>query len=360
MVEPSGARKEARRLYFGTWAAYGLLWAGLNLLHGGHALRIGLGLLSHVVVGALSGLAVARVGQVLLRRLEHPASKAVAHGGLALLNSGVWVVCTAATWGLALTLLGHPPTGLAQLWNGAMRIQWQLLAGVLAYASVGGYTQVSMALERFNDERHRRLEAEALENRARLEALRARLDPHFLFNTLHSIQLLAERGSDRTATSLNQLSRLLRHVLRTHKGAEFLPLEDECALVRDYIALEEHRLGSRMDFHEDVDEEALDVFVPSFCIQPLVENALVHGIGTRADGGRVELIVEMIDDRVQVRVQDDGVGADFSAGITQEGIGLSVLRDRLRVLYRGDATMQIVTAPQEGFCVELSLPLCPP
>ncbi len=359
MVALPRARVDARRLYLGTWAAYGALWATLNLLHGGSALRILVGLVAHVGVGALSGLAVAWLGQRLLRHFA-PLAAAVGHVGLALLNSAVWTLATAAVWGGLVTMLGRAPHSWAALWSGPMRLQWQLLAGVLAYASVGGYTQVSLALERLDDERHRRLEAEALEATARLAALRARLDPHFLFNTLHSLQVLAQRGSAQTSEALAQLSRLLRSALRTHKGAEFVPLAEEWALVRDYIGLERFRLGERMRFIETVDEDALDVLVPAFCIQPLVENAIVHGIAGRPQGGTIQLQVDYDGDRLRLRVHDDGVGALPAEAEGADGVGLSVLRARLRVLYNDDVTMNIDTAPGRGFRVEITLPLSPP
>lgn len=250
----------------------------------------------------------------------------------------------------------------AQSWLG-----WQLLYGAIIYALLAVITWRAVADEQAREEAARRLETEALRVRTELDALRGRLDPHFLFNTLHSLTILARHDPPRTEAALSQLSDLLRYVLDSDRGArDYVRLGDELTFVQSYLALEGLRLGDRLRVELQVDDEALDALIPSLLLQPLVENAIRHAIAPRATGGLVRITAQYADDRLVLRVDDDGADAGREAAAVSEiapsgrstagtGVALVTLRRRLALLYGTDASLDTQATPH-GFRVAVAVP----
>jgi sensor histidine kinase YesM len=201
--------------------------------------------------------------------------------------------------------------------------------------------------------------SDALRARAELHALRAQLDPHFLFNTLHSLMALVRSDARAAEEAVERFGDLLRYVLDVNRDRrDEAPLAEEWAFVRSYLALEQLRLGARLRVIEHVDPDVLDAVVPTFALQPLVENAIHHAIAPHARGGTLTIEARAEgDDRMVMAVSDDGPGTTREHALTATGVGLRVLRQRLEVLYGGEARLEITTSPGQGFTAAISLPL---
>jgi LytS/YehU family sensor histidine kinase len=192
---------------------------------------------------------------------------------------------------------------------------------------------------------------------ARLEALRAQLNPHFLFNALNTIAMLVRRQANPEALrGIVGLSQLLRQVLDRRDAAE-VGLGEELALVEHYLAIEQLRYRDRLEVRMDVAPEALEARVPSLLLQPLVENAVRHGIGPRNDAGWIRIAGRRLRDRLRVEVQDNGPG--FPPGWearSQRGLGLTNTRERLLSLYARNHRLELGNAPSGGALVAVTIP----
>jgi two-component sensor histidine kinase len=189
---------------------------------------------------------------------------------------------------------------------------------------------------------------------ARLASLMAQLQPHFLFNALNSIVTLAERDAATAATVTRRLRELLQAVFRREQKQE-VPVSEEVEVTASYIAIEQTRLGARLRFASEIDPAARQAMVPALSVQPLVENAIRHGISPRASGGAVTLRCRAEDGaRLIIEVEDDGVGLDREF---EQGIGLSNIAERLRYLYGEAHSLLIAPLRNGGTLVRLTLPL---
>jgi signal transduction histidine kinase len=190
---------------------------------------------------------------------------------------------------------------------------------------------------------------------ARMQALRSELNPHFLFNALNAVSGLVRRGeNDAAVRMLARLGELLSATLDQKRGPE-IPLRDELLLLDRYLDIERVRFGDRLtvDVRQGLDAGA--ALVPTFMLQPLVENAVRHGISRRPGRARIEVRAERTGDALQLAVRDTGEGLD-TPGPPREGIGLSNTRARLTELYGGAASLSLENAPGGGACVRVSLP----
>jgi sensor histidine kinase YesM len=195
-----------------------------------------------------------------------------------------------------------------------------------------GVVAVSQALTYFR----RYKEREVLLAEARLQSLRTQLHPHFLFNTLNAIAELIYEDASRAERTITQLSDLLRVALRRGPEQE-VTLKEELDFLRNYVEIQQTLLQERLVVRWRVADEALDALVPNMILQPLVENAIRHGIGPRREGGSIEIAASREGDGLRLRVEDDGLGADPASLVGGGGgLGLSNTRARLRHLY-GDA-----------------------
>jgi signal transduction histidine kinase len=197
----------------------------------------------------------------------------------------------------------------------------------------------------------------AIDNRnllteARLELLKTQLEPHFLFNTLHSIAELMHHDVAAADRMLTRLSELLRATLESGSQQE-VPLADEVALVERYLDIERIRLGDRLEMSIEIEPESLDARVPILLLQPLVENAIRHGVAPRPAGGRVLLHARKERDRLHIGIDDDGPGF---ASDTVERIGLRNTRARLAQLYDGSQQLTIGRSALGGASVSIVLP----
>jgi two-component system, LytTR family, sensor kinase len=201
-------------------------------------------------------------------------------------------------------------------------------------------------------ERERALRAEATANRARLDALRWQLNPHFLFNALNGISTLVVEGrSAQAATMLSRLGGLLRSTLE--QSSDEVTLAAELELVRQYLDIEQARFGERLTLDIAVEPDAWSGRVPVMLLQPLVENAVKHAIAPRASGGRIRMIAKRAAGELELSIEDDGPGLAASNG---DGIGLANVRERLRHLYGDGQRLELSRSTLGGVRVSIRLP----
>ena len=225
-----------------------------------------------------------------------------------------------------------------------------LLTWSLLYFGVNGW--ISLQLER-----RRATRAEALAQSARLQALQSQLEPHFLFNTLNGISSLVVEGRTEAATTMIALlSEFLRLALQTVDTPQ-ITVTEEMSFVRHYLDIQKIRFGERLKFSIDVAAETCEALVPTLLLQPLVENALRHGILARADGGSVSIVVSAHDGMLRLRVEDDGLGLRRSNTATSSGLGLSNTATRLSELYGHRATFTVGKGSHGGVAVDIGIPL---
>ena len=192
--------------------------------------------------------------------------------------------------------------------------------------------------------------------RAELRALRAQIQPHFLFNTLNTIAALIAESPRAAEDTVTRLAEVFRYVLAT-SGQEQAPLGAELRFVRDVLAIERLRFGDRLAVVEEVEGGLDDLPVPSLLLQPIVENAVRHGVSARPAGGTVRLAARRAGPLLLLEVEDDGPGLDVAApGATGTGFGLRSVRERLEALGPPHA-IEIHSPPGRGTLVRITLPV---
>ena len=297
-----------------------------------------------------------------------------------LLGAGVWWLGERIEWnrgrrrsaviiialGLLYAALSCAPVVVAALWLKGFNKGWlfvdrfvffQYLTALFMYTGVMGVFQALRISRRLREEQQRAVEAEVLKTRAELEALRGRLQPHFLFNTLHSITALVHHDPAGAEKALLQLSELLHMVLDAKGGDEDVSLAEEWRFIETYLALEQIRLGDRLRVAVEIPDSLWSQRIPFLTLQPLVENALHHAVSARAQGGTVRIKAWREKDAMLLVVEDDGPGADLSHLNAGSGVGLKIVRRRLAAAYPGHARLEIETAPGAGFRVMVMLPI---
>ena len=243
---------------------------------------------------------------------------------------------------------GRPPSGFS-FTGGALYHAFVLVAWSVLYIGARHHAQLQA-------ERERALSAETLASGARLQALRYQLNPHFLFNTLNAVStLVVERRTAEATRMIARLSDFLRLTLE-NRASDEVPLAEEIDFAQRYLDIEQVRFGDRLQMSIDIAPDARDASVPALILQPLVENAVKHGIATREEGGRIAVRAERIGAALRITVSDDGpgLGAVYAAGI-----GLANTRERLRTLYGAAQRMELQSPPEGGLRVVLELPFRP-
>ena len=233
-----------------------------------------------------------------------------------------------------------------QLWS--WLIYWVIVGGLLAYRYYERYLNSELRLERL----------EHSYSEARLNALRMQLDPHFLFNALNTISSHVERDPKLTRRMIEHLGDLLRMSLES-KDRQEVPLIEEIAFLEHYLEIQKIRFGDQLRVVMDVGPDVRYAAVPAMVIQPLVENAIRHGISRRASGGTVTVRAVADGERLEIRVTDDGVGLPLGWTLEgSEGLGLSITRQRIAGIHpNGASRFAVRNRAESGTEVEISLPL---
>ena len=229
----------------------------------------------------------------------------------------------------------------------------------LAAACASTYFCVTLPLKVWNNTRNevKLEEQERLLIQARLDALASQINPHFLFNTLNSVSTLIRVNPEQARTMVMRLSRIMRGRLRNQE--HFTALREELAFIEDYLSIELVRFGDKLRVVREIDPATLDMLVPSMLLQPLIENSIKHGISGKVDGGTVTIRTAHTNGRLSIEVEDDGLGIAEAelAGISGKGIGVSNVKERLKVLYNQDYRMLIDSQPGRGTRVEIEVPV---
>ena len=232
-----------------------------------------------------------------------------------------------------------------------LNFDWEMMT---YWAIVG----LSHAVLYYRESRHRAIRAAQLETRlveAQLKALQQQLHPHFLFNTLHAISALMHRDVEAADRTLMRLSDLLRLTLESIGQQEIL-LQAELDFLTKYLQIEQTRFADRLQVRFDVAPETLDTLVPNLILQPLVENAIKHGVARKAGPGHIDITTRRDGDKLLMEVRDDGVGLSEDAFTAlQKGIGVSTTRARLQHLFGADYRFEFHRLPA-GLSVIVAIP----
>ena len=305
----------------------------------------------------LTGLTVTLVFRFLFRKLREKRWSPIATVAILIAVSFIG----ALVWREIHTLLfqaysGQQATGSFStrlvaiplgtiLYDGFVLLAWSLL-----YFAINGWIEIEI-------QRERALRAEAMAQAARLRALQAQLEPHFLFNTLNAIStLVVERHNADAARMIARLSDFLRLTLETADRPE-IPVAEELEFVRRYLEIEEVRFGSRLRVTIDAKPEAMSGMVPALLLQPLVENAVKHGVLASEQGGSVSVSAARNNGALVLCVADDGPG--MPKGPIVHGIGLSNTAARLRELYGNDSRFSMAPSSPSGLSVTIKIPFRP-
>ena len=267
------------------------------------------------------------------------------HATVGLLGAATWIVGL-VTVADAVTGIGHEEFLVPAYLN------W-LTANLFAYAALVASLH-AMLLDRRLRERHvQALRLHAQLSAARLDALKAQLHPHFLFNTLHTISELIHSDPDAADAMVVRLADLLRLSIDSSAEHEIL-LQHELAVLESYIELHRMRYGNRLHVDVDIDRTLLDALVPPLLLQPIVENALRHGLEPRRAAGTVRVSAVARGPRLTLSVVDDGVGLPREFA---EGVGLRNTRTRLSELYGEDHAFVVFASPAGGTEARIEIPL---
>mgnify|MGYP006278835825 CR=1 FL=1 len=241
----------------------------------------------------------------------------------------------------------------------AENYQWILFGTLTIYAIQFALYHLVRNVQRLRQKEQQATELLALAREQQLAALKAQVNPHFLFNTLNSISATLKQDPDQAREMIAKLAGLMRYALDSAER-DRVTLREEIDFVRRYLDLERHRFSDRLDAHVNVEvqEDALDTPIPPMVLQPLVENALRHGIAPSEEGGRVTVRVSPNDDRLRVQVEDTGVGPDTDRPLADapDGTGLRNTSSRLEHTYGPDAALQTAPNTPTGFTVGFSIP----
>ena len=267
------------------------------------------------------------------------------------------------TLSIALRLVTRPLRGAGVPEDLGEYFLERFYSDLLVYAVIAGASMArdyaAQVRERERDAHQQALERAELERHlveARLQGLRAQLHPHFLFNALNTISAFTETDPPTARRLMGQLGSLLRASLAL-AGRPLVTLAEELTFLDDYLAVESARFEGRISVTVDADDDILGRTVPGFLLQPIVENAIRHGVAPRLSGGRVEVTAKAGAAGTVLRVRDDGVGvpADWSFD-THAGVGLRNAASRLEHLYRRQDLLIVQRRPEGGLDVDITIP----
>lgn len=273
----------------------------------------------------------------------------------ALVTSFVYVVLRSAVGQVQSLIVGEPVT-FSEVFRPLVVKTFPF--NLLIYGVIISVSHAVDYYRKYHDRTVHTLELEKHLAEARLQSLLRQLKPHFLFNTLNGIASLMHRDVDAADRMLVRLSELLR-VTMNRSGQPLTSVREEITFIEKYLEIERIRFSDRLQTTVQVAPDAFETKVPSLIIQPLVENAIRHGIEPNTRNGLIEVSVQRQGDVLELTVRDNGVGMP-AGGFTREGIGLGNTRARLRELYGDRHRFELANHPDGGLVVRLTLPATAP
>ena len=347
--------------HWSPWRVFGVSWiaystyriAQLSVLETiqpailpSYGIRIELAILDGAMIG-LCALVMVVVGERLPVEKPHRLRNLVAQVALAF-------ACSMVTLSV-LFVAGRAMAPRAEAESLFEFVVLSVTYSLFVFLSIAAIVQAGAYQRRYRDRELDALRLRAQLTVARLESLRAKLHPHFLFNTLNGISDLIYTDPRKADALVLRLAQLLRAALDTVDDE--ISVREELAMLAAYFEIEQVRFGDRLKVTIDADRAVYDARVPPFLVQPLAENAIQHGIAPRATGGEVTLRASIrggdTANRLVLELSDDGVGMRADA---REGIGLRITRQRLHTLYRGAGALSVEPRPGGGTVATIELP----
>jgi len=344
-MHPILAGRQRLALYLLTWCLLAILLALVAMESGALLHFRGALLLTFppTIIYAFFCLASWYPARALPLETARASSILPAHLAAAIVLSAIW---------LLLFRLWARVLGEAAMHAVANREAVFVVTGILLYVIAVAFCYVLVAIEKSRAVEQREITVKLLAREAELKALKAQLDPHFLFNSLNSISALCGSNPTSARTLTTLLAEYLRKSLRIG-SAESITLSEELELASSYLAIERIRFGPRLEFEQNIEESVRGYRVPPLLLQPLVENAVTHGVGHLLDGGVVRIDAQRDGERVHITVENRcDPDRPSSRG---EGIGLANARRRMAAFY-GEGASIMVRDEVERFRVDLSLP----
>ena len=326
------------QLLIGWLPGWGLVTALVATVHGISWYAAAFIALRTIIAAALLGLGVQR----LTERFPWPHPMRVGFVAAHV----VFALAYAVAWFLLNSVIESVMRGRVAIAIGPGLAPF-IVAGVWLYVMIAGVSYTSAATERV-------ARAEANAARAQLAALRSQLNPHFLFNALHTVVHLIPREPARAAQAAEQLAGLLRVALEEDR--DLVTVSEEWSFVERYLEIERIRFGDRLRVHVELGEDVRGALIPVFALQTLVENAVRHGAAPRVEPTDVSITGRTSSRTLTFVVHDTGPGANADQLEGGGGTGLKRLRDRLTVLYGADARLDFAAGPAAGCSVSLVIP----
>jgi two-component system LytT family sensor kinase len=365
MSQTTDRRRRKLLFLLAGWTVYALFFA-VDLIIGraydGRPLRARETMIDWLLCGYIWA-ALTPLVLIVVRRFPFDAENRLRNLGVHVLAGAVIAFFQLSAYVTAIWLTGILPPSVS--WMRAFRglVITNYHVEFLTYWAIVGLAVAANYYQRY---RERELSAARLQlstskleaqlAQAKLEALRTQLQPHFLFNALNSISVLMRDDIEAADRTLVELSNLLRLTLATDTAHE-IPLRKEIELIESYLLIQQTRFQDRLQVKIMIDPTALDVRVPSLILQPLVENAIKHGIANRAGSEEIEICAERCNGNLRLQVRDNGPGLTSNPeGSNQLGIGLSNTRDRLERLYGGEQRLELVNRTEGGVCATIIIP----
>jgi len=346
-----GSATKRYALVFAAWLPFFAIWVLYAMSYGRYSLAAAL-TASLISMGTASvlGIGVWRICRLRPWPLRLDLKFYFLHIVLSVVYSLTWTI---VSFSLEAVHRGAIPK--LDFWKSAV-LPWQLLMGVWLYGLFAGVSYAIQTRDRLQEKETLAARAETLAASARLDAIRARLNPHFLFNALHTLSALAKFEPASAESAIERLGDMLRYTLK-EDGRDLAEFSEEFEFTRQYLDFEKLRYQDRLKVDLQIDPEAHRFDLPPFALQTLAENAVHHAISVRPEGGRIWITCQCSDGLLRVSVRDDGPGTANESTPSHQ-FGLRSLRERLSAAYGASAEVQTKSTP-EGFEATFTIPASP-
>lgn len=353
------------------WTFYIAAWLIYSFCLGSVFLSVGLPLNWNLVLTiacnvlpvTLLGLLVIRICNRLIWSLRQKFVFIIIHFLSLVSFTALW--CFLTLFFLSVTVYFQRGSWAFVRWDN-FAILWQFFSGIMVYLTIASAVYVKQINESLQIEELRNNElkiqaarAESARAIAELKALRAQLNPHFLFNTLHSLMALVRTNAGTAEEAIERFALMLRYVLQAQSEnkdvASDVSFADEWNFVQNYLELERLRLGDRLYVTTDIKPAAHDYVFPPFSLQPIVENAVKYAVAPRSEGGKIHISTQTDATDLLIKVRDNGAGI-VNNGENQDGLGLRLVRESLFTRFGSAADLSTVNLPDQGFEVTIKIP----